>query len=89
MNSQLNLNFISGGPSIAPSHAGGSPTHSAGTGEEGGSQAPFQMRIKKRVFRSELMTRQVRATAVITLGKLCLPVCSILFKYFIPFIYLG
>nr|CAD2141170.1 unnamed protein product [Meloidogyne enterolobii] len=33
---------------------------------------PYQIRIKKRVFHCELMTRRVRATAVLTLGKLCL-----------------
>lgn len=62
--------------SVAPSQAGGSsPTHTIQTMQTG-TQANYQFRIKKRVFRSELMTRNVRATGVITLGKLCLQVGS-------------
>lgn len=73
---------IPGGMSIAPSVAlsqiGASPARSVNT-VPGGYQAsePYQIRIKnndgtKRVFRTELMTRHVRARAVLTLGQLCL-----------------
>lgn len=34
----------------------------------------YQIRVKKRILRSELMNRKVRANAVLTLGKLCLQV---------------
>ncbi|KAF7639578.1 Cnd1 domain-containing protein [Meloidogyne graminicola] len=65
---------LPGAPSVAPSQCFGSPTQTIFSGAPGGvaAQNPYQIRIKKRVFRSELMTRRVRATAVITLGKLCL-----------------
>lgn len=64
---------LPGAPSVAPSQCFGSPTHTVFSGAPGANAPnPYQIRIKKRVFRSELMTRRVRATAVLTLGKLCL-----------------
>uniref|UniRef100_A0A914L559 Condensin complex subunit 1 C-terminal domain-containing protein n=1 Tax=Meloidogyne incognita TaxID=6306 RepID=A0A914L559_MELIC len=64
---------LPGAPSIAPSQCFGSPTHTVFSGAPGSIVPnPYQIRIKKRVFHCELMTRRVRATAVLTLGKLCL-----------------
>lgn len=68
--------------SMAPSQIGASPARSQANSAVGGAAQgfeTFQIRIKNkdgtlRVFRTELMSRQVRARAVLTLGQLCLQV---------------
>ncbi|KAL3115986.1 hypothetical protein niasHT_007286 [Heterodera trifolii] len=53
-------------------------TQSNAASEAGGVAASdqnlrhFHMRIKKRIFRGELMSREVRASGVLAIGKLCL-----------------
>uniref|UniRef100_A0A183BS60 Cnd1 domain-containing protein n=1 Tax=Globodera pallida TaxID=36090 RepID=A0A183BS60_GLOPA len=68
----LNTSFRTELPVCGPGGSQSNAASEAGGVVNDGLHNQFHMRIKKRIFRGELMSREVRASSVLTIGKLCL-----------------